>query len=101
MILELILAAAMSGPAPAAADSAPPAVARAAQVASTKPIGDLFPQLGAAIDAEDAPAALALSKLIAGHPDFQREPLARRQALGDLLGLLYAGEGQYAAACRT
>ena len=98
MILELLLASAMSAPAPAAAPASSPVLARTPQTAPTKAIADLWAQLGAAINTEDAPAALALSKLIADHPDFEREPLARRQALRNLLGLLYAGEGQYAAA---
>ena len=98
MILELLLATAISAPSPVLAPVPLHAAAGSTQAVSTKPIADLWAQLGAAIDAEDAPAALALSKLIADHPDLAREPLARRQAVGNLLGLLYAGEGQYAAA---
>lgn len=96
MILELLLAAAMSAPAPTVATAT--VLAGSAQAAPSKSLDDLFEQLGAAIDADDAPAALALTKLVADHPDLQREPLARRRAVSDLLGLLYAGEGQYATA---
>jgi tetratricopeptide (TPR) repeat protein len=97
MILELLAAAAIStsapGPAAGSASGAGPV-----QAAPAKSIDDLWSQLGAAIEANDASGALALTKLIADHPDLAREPLGRRQIIGDLLGLLYAGEGQYATA---
>ncbi len=98
MILELLLAAAMSTSSPDLATGSASSTVSDAQAAPTKTIGDLWVQLGAAIDADDASAALGLTKLIADHPDLAREPLVRREAVGDLLGLLYAREGQYATA---
>jgi hypothetical protein len=97
MILELLAAAALSmtapGPAAGSASGAGPV-----QAAPAKSIDDLWSQLSAAIEVNDASGALALTKLIADHPDLAREPLGRRQIIGNLLGLLYAGEGQYATA---
>ncbi|HYC75320.1 hypothetical protein [Brevundimonas sp.] len=97
MILELLLATAISVPQPAVT-GLPPAVTGSVQSVPAKSIEELWTRLGEAIDANDAPSALIVAKLIAEHPDLAREPLARRRAVGDLLGLLYAGEGQYATA---
>lgn len=98
MILEWLLASAVASASVSSppADPAPVAL-RPAQAAPAK-IGDLWPQLGSALDAGDNAAALAVTKLIAAHPDLEREPVARREAVESLLGLLYAAEGQYALA---
>lgn len=98
MILELLVAAAMSMSAPAVTTGAASSVEANAQAAPGKAIEGLWDQLGAAIRGDDAATALTVAKLLVDHPDFGRETAVRRHAVGNLLGLLYAGEGQYAAA---
>ena len=99
MILEWLLASAMASASVSGAPADPPSrVTRPVQVASAKTIEELWSQLGSALDAGDNATALAVTKLIAGHPDLVREPVERREVVASLLGLLYAGEGQYALA---
>ena len=99
MILEWLLASAMASASVSGASVDPPSgVTRPVQVVPAKPIEELWSQLGSAIDAGDNAAALAATKLIAGHPDLSREPVERRDAVVSLLGLLYAAEGEHALA---
>lgn len=68
------------------------------QVAPAKTIEGLWTQLGAAIQADDYGTALVLTKGFVDHPDYAAQPVERRNAATILLGLMYAGEGQDAAA---
>lgn len=98
MILEVLLAVVMASDHPAGTPAGQPAVALHSQAAPAKAIGGLWEQLGVAIRAEDTAAALTSAKAIAEHPDFAAETAERRSLITVLLGLLYSGEGQDAAA---
>ncbi len=98
MILELLLTSAVASvaaPAPAFQDN-PVAVPR--QIVPEKSIDQLWSQLGEAIRAHDSGTALVLTKAVADHPEFASQPVERRNVVTVLLGLLYSGAGQDAAA---
>lgn len=98
MILELFLASVMASagaPTPVFQDN-PIAVRR--QAVSEKSIDQLWAQLGEAIRAQDSATSLVLTKAVADHPDFANQPVERRDVITVLLGLLYSGAGQDAAA---
>lgn len=98
MILELLFASAMTSataPTPAFRNN-PVAVRR--QTVPEKSIDRLWAQLGEAIRAQDSATALVLTKAVADHPEFASQPVDRRNVVTVLLGLLYSGEGQDAAA---
>lgn len=101
MILEWLMASAMASAGAPGASGAPfdrEPVAPRLQVAQAKTIEGLWAQLGVAINGDDFGTALVLAKAFAEHPDFSAQPVERRNAAIILLGLLYAGEGQDAAA---
>lgn len=100
MILEWLLASAMASAGAPAVSGTPldEAGAPQVQVVPDKTIEGLWTQLGVAIRGGDSVAALALTKAFAEHPDFASAPIERRHTTTVLLGLLYAGEGQDAAA---
>lgn len=101
MVVEWLVASAMAmAGAPGVSHGSPDQalVAPRVQVAPVKTIDGLWTQLGAAVQANDYAAALVFTKAYADHPEFAAQPVERRNATTILLGLLYAGQGQDAAA---
>jgi len=95
-LMASTMASGMASGASGAVDQAP--VAPRVQVAPAKTIDGLWTELGAAIQADDYGTALVITKAFAEHPDYAAQPVERRNAATILLGLLYASEGQDAAA---
>lgn len=98
MILEWLVASAIaasgaSGP----AFHQEPATPRI-QVAPAKTLDGIWQQIGVAIEGDDLAGALVLTKTFVDHPEFAAAPPERRNTANVLLGLLYASQGQDAAA---
>lgn len=98
MFLEWLVASAIASSGVSGATFHQEAVAPRVQVAPAKTLDGIWEQIGAAIDADDHGTALVLVKALVEHPDFAAAPVERRNTAGLLLGLLYASEGQDAAA---